>query len=318
MSDPVYPPEFDFSSLSTYPLADRPSKVDVSCSGRPFPRGGTFAAFLDTLPDQLGAADLKALAAAIAAAAKGGRPILWGLGGHVVKVGLGPVLAGLMERGAVTGLVLNGAAAIHDLELAIAGKTSEVVDDTLLDGKFGLAAETGALFSRALTVGVARGMGLGEALSATVMAESPRFADTSLLCAAHRLGIPVTVHVAVGTDIVHIHPGIDPRLLGEGTFRDFARFTSLVADLSGGVFLNVGSAVLLPEVFLKAVSAVSGKGISLAGLTTANLDFIQHYRPRVNVLARPTSRGGKGFALTGHHEIMVPLLAAAVGELLEP
>jgi hypothetical protein len=305
--------EFDLSGLQSYPLASRPSKVRVADFARPGAARGLGAA-LAGLPDLLGAADLKAVVAAMRAAHAAGRPIIWGLGAHVIKAGLSPILVDLMARGFVSALALNGAGVIHDFEIALAGSTSEDVDAALGPGRFGMAEETGTLLNGAINEGVADGLGLGQAVAEYLGRANPPHADVSLLAAAARLGIPVTVHVAIGTDIIHMHPAASGAALGEGSLRDFRYLASNVAHLAGGVFLNCGSAVVLPEVFLKAVALVRNRGVSLDGLTTVNLDFIRHYRPMTNVVSRPTSGVGRGYALVGHHEILIPLLAAALTE----
>jgi hypothetical protein len=258
---------------------------------------------------------------ALALARRQKRAILWGMGGHVVKCGLAPVLLDLMRRGYATGFVLNGSAAIHDFEIALAGHTSEDVEAVLPDGRFGAAEETGREMNQAIVVGVRDGIGMGEALGRALDQRDQRGTrnrapDSSLLLNAYRARVPVTVHVAIGTDTPHIHPAADGAAIGSATHRDFRLFCGLVTDLhQGGIYLNVGSAVLLPEVFLKAVSAVRNLGHPLAEFTTVNFDFLQHYRPRVNVVERPhAASGGKGYAITGHHELMIPLLAAALIE----
>jgi hypothetical protein len=226
------------------------------------------------------------------------------------------VLVDLMERGFVSAIATNGASVIHDFEVALAGATSEDVDAALGPGRFGMAEETGRLLNGAITDGVAAGLGIGQAVTAFLASKQPQYANQSVLCAAARLNIPVTVHVAIGTDIIHMHPAASGAALGEGSLRDFRYFVSNVARLERGVYLNCGSAVVLPEVFLKAVSVVRNLGHPLADFTTVNFDFVQHYRPKVNVVERPHARsGGHGFAITGHHEIMIPLLAAALVEL---
>ncbi len=272
-------------------------------------------AFLDGLPRILAAESLRALAADIVRARTLGRPILWGLGAHVLKVGLSPVLIDLMERGLVTGLALNGAGIVHDFELAVAGQTSEEVDEGLGSGTFGMAQETGEVVNRAIVEGDRDGLGLGASIGRHLQAAAPPHLHLSLLAAAYRLGLPATVHVAVGTDIVHMHPACDPSALGRATHLDFRAFAAEVAALGGGgVYLNVGSAVLLPEVFLKAVTLARNLGHEIQDFATANLDFLQGYRPNTNVVQRPTRGVGRGYSLTGHHEIMVPLLAAMLLE----
>lgn len=308
--------EFDLSDVRTYPLASRPSKARVEDFARPCLPGASVADLTAGLPDVLAAADFKAVVAAMAAAARAQRGLVWGLGAHVLKVGLGPVIVDLMERGLVSALATNGAAVIHDFEIAWAGATSEDVDAALGPGRFGVADETGRLLNAAINEGVASGMGLGQAVVAWLARERPRFAAQSVLAAAARLGVPVTVHVAIGTDVIHMHPAASGEALGAGSLRDFRYFVSNVARLAQGVYLNCGSAVVLPEVFLKAVALVRNRGLSLDGLTTVNLDFIRAYRPQTNVVQRPTAGVGRGYALVGHHELMIPWLAAAVLDAL--
>jgi hypothetical protein len=258
---------------------------------------------------------LRALAADILRARARGKPILWGIGAHVIKVGLSPVLIDLMEKGLLTGLAMNGAGVVHDFELAVAGRTSEDVAAGLGSGEFGMARETGEDINHAVSRGDAEGLGMGAALGRHLVSRRAPHLGVSLLAAAHRLGLPATVHVAVGTDIVHLHPACDPAALGRATHLDFRVFAGQVARLGGGgVYLNVGSAVLLPEVFLKAVTLARNLGYPLRNFSTANLDFIQSYRPNVNVVERPTQGVGRGYRLTGHHELLVPLLAAALLE----
>jgi len=301
---------YDPAKVSTRSLYDRKSLVRVEDFAR-LPGGDSLAEFLDSLPGFLGARDLKALVSAIRKAKSDGKPIIWGFGGHVVKVGLAPILIDLMDRGFVSALATNGSGLIHDFEIAIAGKTSEDVEEELKKGAFGLTEETGRLMNQAFREGVDAGMGLGESLGAFLDKAHPQFGRSSLVLQAYRRDVPVTSHVALGTDVIHMHPSADGAVLGQGSMIDFQVFTRQVSGLhGGGVYLNLGSAVLLPEVFLKAVSMVRGSGDELSGFTTANLDFIQHYRPRQNVIGRPVGGGGKGIALTGHHEIMIPLLAS--------
>jgi hypothetical protein len=244
-----------------------------------------------------------------------GKPIVWGLGAHVLKVGLSPILIDLMDRGFVTGVALNGAGIVHDFELAVAGQTSEDVAEGLPSGEFGMARETGEELNRAIVAGERDGLGLGAGVGRYLTERRPKHLGVSLLAAAWRHGLPATVHVAVGTDIVHMHPACDPSAVGRATHLDFRIFAAEVARLGGGgVYLNVGSAVLLPEVFLKAVTLARNLGHRLRDFATANLDFIQSYRPSTNVVLRPTLGVGRGYSLTGHHEILVPLLAAALVE----
>lgn len=306
--------EFDLSRVRTYPLASRPSKVGIPQFARPHVRGSGLDGFLSSLPDILGAADLRAVVAAILEARRANRAIIWGIGAHVIKTGLAPILVDLMERGFVSAVATNGAGVIHDFEVALCGSTSEDVESTLGPGTFGMAEETGTQLNQAITEGVAKGLGIGQAVGAFLNARQPPHAHASVLASAARLNIPVTVHVAVGTDIIHMHPAASGSAIGEGSLRDFRYFVSSVASLERGVYLNCGSAVLLPEVFLKAVALARNDGRSLDGLTTVNLDFLRHYRPQTNVVTRPTAGVGRGYSLTGHHEILIPLLAAALVE----
>jgi hypothetical protein len=309
--------EFDLSAVRTYPLAERASKARAEDFGRPFAPGGNFADWLASLPAFLGARDLKTAAAAIAAAKRGGRGVVWGIGAHVIKTGVSPILVDLMERGFVSALAMNGAGIIHDFEIALSGATSEDVDESLGPGQFGMAAETAQL-NDVIRRGAEAGKGIGQAVGAHLAAVSSPFVRHSLAAAAHRLGIPLTVHVALGTDIIHMHSSASGAALGEASLRDFRYFTSCVARLAGGVYLNCGSAVVLPEVFLKAVALARNQGANLAGLTTVNIDFMRHYRPHVNVVTRPiVGTGGAGLSLVGHHEILIPLLAAAVLEQVD-
>jgi hypothetical protein len=306
--------EFDLSGVVRYPLASRPSKVRREHFAAPHAPGDGVAAFVARLPKLLAAAELAAVVEAIAAAHASGAPVVWGLGAHVIKAGLSPILIDLMERGLVSALALNGAGVIHDVEIALAGATSEDVDAALGPGRFGMAEETATGINQAVAMGVSRGQGLGQSVAAWLAAQAPPHADVSLLCAAERLSVPVTAHVALGTDIVHMHPGASGAAIGEASLRDFRYLASWVAALGGGVYLNCGSAVVLPEVFLKAVAVARNQGHDLSGLTTVDLDFRQQYRPHTNVIRRPTAGVGRGVHLTGHHEIMIPLLAAAVVE----
>ena len=304
----------DFSGLQTIPIQARGGKVNTGHFARPFEKGSGVAGLLNSLPHLLAAESFQSVIAALEAARAGKRAILWGLGGHVIKCGLAPVLVDLMRRGYATGFVLNGAAAIHDFEIASAGHTSEDVEAVLPDGRFGAAEETGREINEAIQTEDA---GFGEALGRRLAhLADPRFASASLLNEAYRAGVPVTVHVAIGTDTPHTHPAADGASIGRASHRDFRLLCALVKGIDqGGVYLNVGSAVVLPEVFLKAVSVVRNLGNPLANFTTANFDFLQHYRPKANVVDRPHARsGGHGYSITGHHEIMIPLLAAALIE----
>jgi len=303
---------FDLSGVRTYSLASRTSKVRHDQFARRWSPETGFAGWIASLPRLLAAADFQAVVQAMQQAHADGRAIVWGLGAHVIKTGLAPILIDLMERGYVSAIALNGAGLIHDFEVALSGSTSEDVDDALGPGQFGMAEETGRDLNAAIRDGASRGLGLGQAVVQFLAARSPAFARVSVLCAAARLHVPVTVHVGIGTDIIHMHPTASGEAIGAASLRDFRYFTSFVAKLEGGVYLNCGSAVMLPEVFLKAVSLVRNRGISLDGLTTVNLDFMRMYRAETNVVRRPVAGIGRGYSLTGHHEIMLPLLAAAL------
>jgi hypothetical protein len=315
MSAPFPYREFDLSVIDTYPLASRASKARREHFARPSAAGVTVAALVDSLPDMLAGADFKSAVHAVAAAKRDDAGIVWGLGAHVIKTGLGPVLIDLMERGFVSAIATNGAAVIHDFEVALVGATSEDVDAALRPGRFGMAEETGRLLNAAINEGVRDGLGIGQSIGRFLAAAAPPFAAISVVASAARLKIPLTVHVALGTDVIHMHPNASGAALGEGSLRDFRYFVSNVARLERGVYLNCGSAVVLPEVFLKAVALARNQGAAMAELTTINLDFIRSYRAQTNVVSRPTMVSGRGYSIIGHHEIMIPLLAAAVIEL---
>ena len=304
--------EFDLSAVRTYPLASRVSKAHAHDFAKVPAPGGSVGAFVDGLPDILAGADFKAVVSAVRAAGESGGGVIWGIGAHVIKTGLSPVLIDLMDRGYVSALAMNGAGVIHDFELALSGSTSENVDEALGPGRFGMAEETATLLNAAIAQGVGRGLGLGQAVCARLADLKPSHGAVSLLAAASRLDIPVTVHVAIGTDVIHMHPAADGAAIGAGSLRDFRYFVSNVARLKRGVYLNCGSAVVLPEVFLKAVALARNAGISLEGLTTVSIDFLRMYRPHTNVVTRPVAGIGKGYSLVGHHEILIPLLAAAL------
>ena len=308
--------------VRTYPLASRKNKVSTREFARASDGNISLPRFLDSLPDILAARDLRELLGAIIEARQKRKAILWGMGGHVIKVGLGPVVIDLMDRGFISGIAMNGAALIHDFEIALAGNTSEDVEAALGQGQFGMAEETGKYLNEiaklAQRIRIGYGEAAGQFLTSGVIAAKQ--AGSSVLAAAHKRRIPVTVHLAIGTDIPHMHPAAEGAALGYATHRDFRLFCALTEQMHpGGVYLNWGSAVLLPEVFLKAVSVVRNLGVPLCPITTANFDFIQHYRPLQNVVKRPTAprRGHKGpesrgFAITGHHELLMPLVAAAL------
>lgn len=303
----------DLSGISTYPLASRPSKVTTHDFAKPAASDLSLKDFLDSLPNILAARELREIAALIREARSHHRAIIVGLGGHVIKTGLAPILIDLMKNGYVTAFALNGSAAIHDFEIALVGATSEDVDASLGSGSFGMAEETGRVINEAISNGAKDQLGMGEAIGRQLHAIRPPHAIESLLHAAYVASIPVTVHVAIGTDIVHIHPAADGASVGQTSLHDFRLLCSLVRELDGGgVYLNLGSAVVLPEVFLKTVTVVRNLGFKLEDFYTANFDFIQQYRPLTNVVRRPVAGSGRGFSFIGHHEIMIPLLAAAI------
>jgi hypothetical protein len=309
--------EFDLSGVRTYPLASRRSKARSEDFARPVPAGVTFRQWFDALPAILGAQDLRRVVAAIVDAKRRGSGIVWGLGAHVIKTGVSPLLIDLMQRGCVSAVAMNGAGIIHDFEIALSGGTSEDVDEALGPGRFGMAEETGKLLNEAIRRGAEQRLGLGQSVAQFLAGRTPAYADRSLAVAAHGLGIPLTVHVAIGTDIIHMHPDASGAAIGETSLRDFRYLTSCVSRLAGGVYLNCGSAVVLPEVFLKAVALVRNQGHALDGLTTVNIDFLRMYRPQTNVVTRPVAgTSGTGISLVGHHELLIPLIAAAVVDAL--
>jgi hypothetical protein len=306
----------DLSQLSTYPLDSRHSKVTVKDFARPLTPAEAQAslALFNSLPNILAVQNLRAIAAAIINAKAKNKAIIWGAGGHVIKTGLAPVIIDLMSHGFVNSIALNGSGVIHDFEIALIGSTSEDVDETLGQGAFGMAEETGQILNDAINQGAQENLGLGEAVGKMLYERQPEFAEFSLLHEAYKYKIPVTVHATIGTDIIHLHRNASGANIGQTSHQDFRLMTSIVKELDGGgVYLNIGSAVTLPEIFLKAVTVVRNLGVPLQDFTTANFDFIQHYRPNTNVVKRPVAGGaGKGYSLTGHHEIMIPLLAAMI------
>ena len=307
--------EFDLSGVHTYPLASRASKAAAADFAKPFRKGAGVASLVDSLPNMLGATDFRAVVRAIVEARASGGGVIWGFGAHVIKTGLSPILVDLAQRGFVSAFATNGAGIIHDFEIALGGATSEDVEEALGPGRFGMADETGRLLNRAINEGVAQGFGIGQAVGKYLVDAHAPFAHLSVAATAAQLGIPLTAHVALGTDIIHMHPDASGEALGAGSLRDFRYFVSNVARLNRGVYLNCGSAVVLPEVFLKAVALARNRGIPLTGLTTVNLDFVRLYRPQTNVVSRPVAgTGGKGYSLVGQHEILIPLLAAAIIE----
>ena len=309
-------PKLNLARLRTYPLRTRHSKVNLTDGATPWRRGNSFQKFLETLPDILAGETFKAVVSAIVTARQRGKPVILGMGAHPTKVGLNPILVDLMRKDVITAVAMNGAVVIHDFELAYQGQTSEEVEAEIDSGRFGMAEETGRILNEAIAKGWQKGLGLGEAVGRYITSHSKQFPQrrTSLLAAGVQLGIPVTVHVAIGTDIIHMHPSADGEAIGGASLHDFRKLAAVVSQMEGGVYINLGSAVFLPEVFLKTVTLGRNLGRALKRITTVNMDFLPHYRPLTNVVKRPTQKGGKGYSLIGHHELMVPLLAAAVLE----
>ena len=307
----------DLSKIKTYPLSDRGNKVSAADFAKTHKKGATFQDFLNGLPHILAGSELRSVISAMATAARNKKTIILGMGAHVIKVGLNPVVIDLMQRGIITCVAMNGAGIVHDVELAMAGHTSEDVATTIDDGSFGMAEDAAIFLGEALAELRHDTEGLGLALGRAIAQKTLPFGKDSILAAGFRLGIPVTVHVAIGTDIVHMHPQFDAARTGIATHCDFRLFSSVVATIENGVYLNVGSAVILPEIFLKAVTLARNLGHTLDHFTTVNLDFVSHYRPLTNVITRPTARGGRGINLVGSHEIMLPLIAGGVIERLE-
>lgn len=309
----------DLSKVRTYPLEQRPTKVEVSTFATLCSPNSTLETFLDSLPLILKATDLREVVERIVWAHQNGKPVIMGIGGHVIKCGLSPLLIHLMEQGIVTGLAMNGGASIHDVEVALIGRTSENVAASLRTGDFGMVREPPAFINSAIREGYERNIGMGESLGKKLIARDAPFRKLSVLAEGARLAIPVTVHVSIGGDTTHMHPSASGDALGETSFTDFRILVTMLRELdNGGVYLNIGSAVVLPEIFLKALNLarnISGKEIT--NFTTVNMDMMQHYRPLENVVKRPTVPGGRGYALTGHHEIMVPLLIHLVRAKVE-
>jgi len=315
MADKFNP--IDLSGVTTYSLNERGSLVSTADFAKPWRKGSSYGEFLSNLPDILAGKQLKRVISAMVKAYQAERTVIFGMGAHVIKVGLNPIVIDLMERGLISSVAMNGAGIVHDLELAMVGQTSEDVAGALADGSFGMARETCEFLADALDATGNSGMGLGRAVGRVILKKKLPLMDKSILAAGARLGIPVTVHVAIGTDIIHLHPAFDPARAGAATHQDFRLFAGIVSTLEQGVYLNVGSAVILPEIFLKATTVVRNLGHTLADFTTVNLDFIKHYRPLTNVISRPTAQGGQGINLVGHHEILLPLIAAGVIEAIQ-
>jgi len=303
--------------VKTASISKRKSKVSLSDLASPCAKGETFNGFIGKLPYILAAKDFRAVVNAVITACRNEKPVVLGMGAHPIKVGLSPVIVDLMRRGIITAIAANGACIVHDFELSFIGHTSEDVGKELCGGTFGMARETGRYLNRAIKAGNRKGYGIGQSVGEMISGSSFRFRQHSIFCSAFELGIPATVHVAIGTDIIHMHPDADGSAIGEGSFRDFRLFTSVVSSLESGVYINLGSAVIMPEVFLKALTVARNIGSKVENITTVNMDFMQHYRPAMNVLKRPTLKSGASYALTGHHEIMFPLLAAAIIEEID-
>lgn len=309
--------EIDLHRIRTISIARRKSKIQKLLLAKPVESGASFWDFWNSLPSILAGKDLKELVEKIVVAIEKKKPILWMCGAHVIKVGLSPLLIRLMEKGAVSGLAFNGAGVIHDTELAYFGQTSEEVDETIQNGTFGMVKETAEIINSAVVQGAKQGLGFGEAIGKRILEDQAPYKDQSLFAQAYSFGIPATVHVALGTDIVHQHPSSDGKAIGELSLRDFRILAQLVSQLhNGGVVLLFGSAVILPEVFLKALAVARNIHPKVTGFTTATFDMFSHYRPRRNVVERPTWKSGKGFSFLGHHEILLPLLALAIEESL--
>ena len=302
----------DLANVKTYPLASRKSKVNLNDFARPLGGNASLSDFLDSLPNVLAVQSFRQLAARIRRARDLNKPIIWGIGGHVIKTGLAPVIIDLMKQGYVSAIAGNGSVLVHDSEIAMVGSTSEDVDATLQEGVFGGAEETAQLLNGAARDGARDQIGLGEAVGRALISLNPKHREYSLLCAAYEFEIPFTAHITIGGDIAHFHRDFDGASLGVTSHTDFRLLAELVRRMDGGgVYLNIGSAVVLPEVFLKCVTLVRNLGHSFSDITTANFDFIQSYRPLTNVVRRPTANGaGRGYSITGHHELTIPLLAA--------
>ncbi|MBM4347943.1 MAG: hypothetical protein FJ107_07395 [Deltaproteobacteria bacterium] len=308
----------DLNQATFLSLNRKKHKVEKTFFANPWKNGGTMTDYFNSLPGILAGKDFREVVERIAKAFHQKRMILLGMGAHPIKVGLNPILIDLMKKGILKGIAINGACLIHDVEIAMTGHTSEEVDEELSRGTFGMVKETHEAINHAIQEGAQKGWGIGESIGRKILSGKFRYKQLSLLAAGQKLGIPITVHIAIGTDINHMGPSADGSAIGKGSLQDFRSFASLVAQLEKGVFINLGSAVILPEVFLKALALARNLGHPLINLTTVNMDFIHHYRPSLNVVKRPTLKGGKGYTLIGHHELMFPLLAAAVLEKITP
>ncbi|MEW6618436.1 MAG: hypothetical protein AB1422_03650 [bacterium] len=304
--------QIDLSKIKTYPIKNRKNLVKLKDFVRLLPRDAALKEFIDSLPDILKGADLKELIKSICQAYHQKRPILWACGAHVIKCGLSPLIIELMKKGLVNCLSLNGAGIIHDFEIALIGETSEDVSKSLLDGSFGMAKETGELINEAIIDGARHNLGIGRAVGKMISEQKLKYREYSILYQGFELNIPITVHVAIGTDIIHQHPNASGEAIGKGSMIDFHIFTNQVANLEGGVFINIGSAVIIPEVFLKALTIVRNLNYTVEDFVTANFDMMIQYRPMSNIVKRPTLKAGKGYSFIGHHEIMMPLLAYGI------
>lgn len=309
----------NFNKIKTYPIRERENKVKIGDFSKGLPgKDAGFKSFLGGLPDILAGKDLREIVGAIVKARKKDKPVIFSLGAHVIKCGLSPVIISLMEKEIITAVALNGAGGIHDFEIALIGETSEDVGTNIEDGTFGMADETGRIMNETLIEGVKQGIGAGQALGERILKDDFKYSEYSILAKGIEFGIPVTVHIAIGTDIIHQHPSCDGGALGESSYIDFQIFTTQVSQLgNGGVICNFGSTVIMPEVFLKALTISRNLGHPVKNFTTADFDMVQHYRPVTNVVKRPVSLGGKGYSIRGHHEIMIPFLAQAVVEEME-
>jgi hypothetical protein len=306
----------DRSKIKTYSISDRKSKVSLDTMAKPPRPKMMLKDFFGGLPDVLAAGELKEVIESVAKSVRNDKPVIAAMGAHVIKVGLSPLIVDLMERKVLSLVAINGAGIIHDFELAYIGSTSENVDSSIDDGTFGMAKETGEMLNSAITEGAKRGVGLGKSVGEMIEGEKLPNREISILAAGARLNIPVTVHVAIGTDIIHMHPNAAGDDIGKTSMTDFLTFASAISNLSGGVYFNIGSTVIMPEVFLKAISLARNLRSDVRDFMTVDMDFTRHYRPQTNVVKRPTSLGGTGISLVGHHEIMLPLLFSGVVEAI--
>ncbi|MEW6684948.1 MAG: hypothetical protein AB1393_01920 [Candidatus Edwardsbacteria bacterium] len=302
----------DFKKLKTISIQQRISKISLKDFAFPSEAENSLATFFENLPKILAGKSFLEIARAIVLSHQKKKPVLLMMGAHPIKCGLSPIIIDLVQKRIISGIALNGAGAIHDFEIAMWGKTSENVEEEITKGRFGMTKETAILMNKAIKRGAQSRFGLGEVLGKFLVNKKAPFANFSLLCCAWQNKVPISIHVAIGTDVIHCHPSVDAKALGQVTFRDFQLFCKEITDLEEGVVLNVGSAVILPEVFIKALSVARNLGYQVRNFTAANFDMIQHYRPNINVVQRPTAQGGSGYSITGHHELMIPLLAAAI------